>query len=66
MDATAVLFIVFLFLMLMNVPIALCLGISSIVGIIVMDVPLSVVPCRSMPASGKQLSWPYPSSSSPV
>ena len=53
MDATAVLFIVFLFLMLMNVPIALCLGISSIVGIIVMDVPLSVVPMQIYAGIGK-------------
>ena len=43
MDATAILFAAFIFLMLLNVPIALCLGISAIVGIIVMNVPLSVV-----------------------
>ena len=34
MDATAILFAAFIFLMLLNVPIALCLGISAIVGII--------------------------------
>lgn len=53
MDATMILFISFLFLMLMNVPIALCLGISSIIGIIVMDVPLSLVPMQIYAGIGK-------------
>lgn len=53
MDPTIILFAVFLFLMLMNVPIALCLGVSSIVGIIVMGVPLSVVPMQVYAGIGK-------------
>ena len=53
MDATAILFAAFIFLMLLNVPIALCLGISAIVGIIVMNVPLSVVPMQIYAGIGK-------------
>ena len=53
MDGTVVLFSVFIFLMLMNVPIALCLGISSIAGIIAMNVPLSVIPMQIYAGIGK-------------
>lgn len=53
MDSTFILFAVFIFLMLMNVPIALCLGISSIVGIIVMEVPLSIIPMQIYAGIGK-------------
>ena len=53
MDATAILFLTFLLLLIMNVPIALCLGISSIVGIILLEVPLSLVPMQIYAGIGK-------------
>ncbi len=53
MDGATILFASFIILLLFNVPIALCLGISSMLGIIFMDVPLSVVPMQIYAGIGK-------------
>lgn len=53
MEGAIVLFSLFVFLLIANVPIALCLGISSMVTIMILNVPLSVVPMQIYAGIGK-------------
>lgn len=53
MSGAAVLFITFFILLLLNVPIALCLGISSIVTMLSLDVSLTTLPMNIYAGIGK-------------